>query len=555
MKAFVFNDVEYTELQSLGVAFAENYNKALEAVKEKAFLSFTKKFKKQKADVFKILYETRHMQNALTFLVYSFTEPKVLVVGGKIYQDFKEIAADIKTNPGFELFASERGFRKTILDTLEDEMLKVNLMALEDNFSNQFAIDFIANYYNYDSIDDFSNYLEVLEKSQEKFSTAYELFSNQDFKLYLAHKLNLQSIMSMTNDNCPVFEGANALKGIADEELIRSIFDKTFYMDLLDHLKEYSYKKKGKDIYKKLVDFKKLYAKKSKKGFSIEELISYHKGCFDLYLAFVDLYRKEKIRAKNQSAELSVVYCGTLVSNAYGEDKTIGQDVMAEIVVEEKVEYDLKKFQKSIRNHKHYARWLIFFSLIIGIYYGVASFVEQLKPVILNEFGFYDFLFIGGAAGALVVGIFILIMKGLANKKYNKLCLLKYYRNNESILTEKELNKKAKLETKELKYAKKIDRFYRFYGAIGNALLALAISILVTGVVSHFGNMFLEGFADNAQVLLNQEGQYWYFIFIPAGVVLLLGLLRHKKTAWSSILTFILSIGLTGGVIYLMGMM
>ena len=42
MKTFVFNEKEYTDFKELGLAFAENYARAIEAIQTKEFISFVK---------------------------------------------------------------------------------------------------------------------------------------------------------------------------------------------------------------------------------------------------------------------------------------------------------------------------------------------------------------------------------------------------------------------------------------------------------------------------------------------------------------------------------
>ena len=82
MKTFVFNEKEYTDFKELGLAFAENYASALEAIQTKEFISFVKSNKVYKPIVFDALYESRALQSALTIIIYAFTNEK-LIIGGK----------------------------------------------------------------------------------------------------------------------------------------------------------------------------------------------------------------------------------------------------------------------------------------------------------------------------------------------------------------------------------------------------------------------------------------------------------------------------------------
>ncbi len=44
MKPFIFNEQEYKDLNSLGLAFVEHYDLALQCIKEKPWLKFFKNF-------------------------------------------------------------------------------------------------------------------------------------------------------------------------------------------------------------------------------------------------------------------------------------------------------------------------------------------------------------------------------------------------------------------------------------------------------------------------------------------------------------------------------
>ncbi|MDE5856503.1 MAG: hypothetical protein K2H06_05605, partial [Anaeroplasmataceae bacterium] len=157
-------------------------------------------------------------------------------------------------------------------------------------------------------------------------------------------------------------------------------------------------------------------------------------------------------------------------------------------------------------------------------------------------------LYFTGAGLALIVAIIIAIFRSLAKKKYNGLCRLAYYRKNEAILLEKEQEDYEKLKVNEERYAKKIDRFYRFYGGVGMAGLSLATTLATLVMIYACGFIVNESIKESILVLLTDKV---FYIFIAPALCMLLGFARHKKTAWSVIFTYILSAGIAVGLLFL----
>ena len=243
MKPYGFNEKEYTDLNSLGIDFAGNLDLALEAIQQKAFLKFVKKFKAFKKQVLQILYETRYLQNALTFIIYTITEEHILMIGTRRYSSFDSVYKDLKTNEAMEAFIREKGFSKTILSTIEDEKLRMNLITLENNFSEEFAVDFIFNYFQYDEIDSLEQYIKpILIEEKEPFKRTLRLFKNREFLLHLGHKFYLQDILELKHRGTPVFAGLKLLIEELPLETIEKIIQPKFCLDLLEHLKFYKFK-------------------------------------------------------------------------------------------------------------------------------------------------------------------------------------------------------------------------------------------------------------------------------------------------------------------------
>ena len=152
-----------------------------------------------------------------------------------------------------------------------------------------------------------------------------------------------------------------------------------------------------------------------------------------------------------------------------------------------------------------------------------------------------------GSGIAISFFLAILILRGNGIRKYKGLCKLAYYRKHKDLLSEKQYAEFEKLSSLEMGYAHSIDRYYRFYGGIAMAGVSVVISLLWIGILQNYVSQFLDIFKDTVGIL---ETTY-YIAFIPAILCLCLGFLRHKKTAWSIWFTFMISIGISIGLVLL----
>ncbi|MDE7095468.1 MAG: hypothetical protein K2O23_03170, partial [Anaeroplasmataceae bacterium] len=66
MKPYIFDEQEYQDLNSLGLAFVDKFDLGLQAIKDKAFIKFFRHFKAYKKTIQNILYQSRYLQNALS---------------------------------------------------------------------------------------------------------------------------------------------------------------------------------------------------------------------------------------------------------------------------------------------------------------------------------------------------------------------------------------------------------------------------------------------------------------------------------------------------------
>ncbi|MDE7106289.1 MAG: hypothetical protein K2O22_03900, partial [Anaeroplasmataceae bacterium] len=226
-------------------------------------------------------------------------------------------------------------------------------------------------------------------------------------------------------------------------------------------------------------------------------------------------------------------------------------------------EYQLNKLEKSLKNHWFFSFWSILISLCTTVFYIILIFLKPTRDWILSLVDqlfqknytpaeeismMVTILFFVGVGVSMATAIFIFVMRSLAKRKYNGLCRLAYYRKNESILIEKQQKDYEKLKLNEASYAKKIDRFYRFYGGVGMAGLSLAVTIFYLGLVCVFGFIYKEDLSQKVLTLLNEK---IYFVIIPPVLSMLLCFARHKKTAWTVLFVNFLSMVCAAGLVFL----
>ncbi|MDE5856681.1 MAG: hypothetical protein K2H06_06505 [Anaeroplasmataceae bacterium] len=233
MKPYIFDEQEYQDLNSLGLAFVGKFDLALQAIKEKTFVKFFKQFKTYKKAIQSLLYQSRYLQNALSMIIYLITEEHILYVGHRRYKTIQGILNDIKSNKTFVYFAQDHGFSNTILPTIEDEKLKADLKAFEDNYNDDFAVDYLSGYMQKDSIESIAGRIQSIPNAKDPFKEALRIFKSRQIQLSLAYRYSLSSVLELRKKHCPVFSGFSIVRG--DMELPLSILENAFYQSILNN--------------------------------------------------------------------------------------------------------------------------------------------------------------------------------------------------------------------------------------------------------------------------------------------------------------------------------
>lgn len=568
MKSFTFLDGEYQDLNSLGVAFSEHFKSALNAIQDKKFVKFIKKFKSQRDVCVKALYDSKYLQSALSILIYHMTTEHLFVLGGKKYEDLFEMINHIEDDKNVHLFLLDKGIRNTVLPTIEDEKLKMNWVALEEHPNDQTALNFIKNYKAYDSIETMETiFSELFTSSEERFGKAFRLLKEENVLLCLAHHYSLKEMTELKQHNCPIFYAFTLLQSDFKEEDLFAIAEENFCLFTLENLNNYkgkktakSFLKRYKKMYKEYLKTKKAYLDK-KKNYTFECMMKTEEQLYEYYLRMVDYSSKGLISCKKEkdSFALTKPYLNTLVSEAYLEGKTFTLDEEENTETSNMpIEYFLPKLRKAVKNHSAFATVMIVLALFAVIYFGVffalfkfidsfnlLSFRDSVSAIFTMPALIFLICFL---ALSLFVAIFILIVNKIAKKRYYKLCKLAYYRKNESLLVTKDFEEYDKLKALEEKYAKSIDRYYRFYGAVGMLFLSILFSLVGLSVMMAIMGDDLS--LDDMTLLYTN-----YLLYVPSLVVAVIGCLRHKKTSWSVLFAVIMGLAIGVGFYYLKMMM
>lgn len=551
MKAFIFLDEEYHQLNSLGLAFAQHFKDALTAIQDKNFLKFIRKFKEKREVCIQALYHSKYLQSALSILIYHMTDDQLLILGGKRYERIEDVIEALGNDYYLQLFLADKGLRSTLLlPPFEDEKLKLNLLALEEHYNDEFAITFMKNYYKYDSIETLDTVLnDLFISSEERFGRAVRLFGEEKVQIHLGHRYSLAYIMQLRNQACPIFSALQLLQADYKPEELEPLLEDTFYWFTFENIKKYKGKKQGKDLLNKISQEKKNYAKHAKK-MNFSQKVSFQEKLYELYLSLVEAYKKGQIVVKKDCEQFAfdTPYIGTYISLAYMEGRILCLDEQVEeFTPSERLDYDLKVFNKAILNHKHFGIWMIVFTIIAILYFAAACILSYaVQSVEIPAFNAFVDLkgglipFIISSVLLLFASIFILVKNALARKKYFRLCKLVYYQNNETILTIKERKDFEKIKSKEAKDVKTIDRFYRFYGAFAMGILSILMSLIGLDVM-----LIVYSDVEEMTSLFSN-----YLLYIPSLIPFLIGCLRHKKTAWSALFAFVLGLGI--GVLILL---
>ncbi len=342
MKPYTFNGIEYNDLNSLALAYAESFNEGIEDIysNSKKLVKFVKNVTKNKElvkEVVSILAYSKYKNNALTFIIYTFLDEKAVYINGKIFtldSFINELKGhpEISDNNVLYAFMEDYGISKTFAKEEENSKIAVDSFFIEKNYKDPFTYKYLTTIDDY-QVDEapYAKLSTIAVNGEECFRRATKVANNEDFQLGLAHKLGFKAAVEMHNEVNPLFKAVKLLREkreVEDDQLKKLITD-TFYWWILDNLDKYlAIKNEAKDTFIRLMDLKKEYQsykdkilRKEITDISLDLLADISRSIYLNYINFVTLFRDGKIIVKKRFPEdaysFDKPYCKTYITSDY----------------------------------------------------------------------------------------------------------------------------------------------------------------------------------------------------------------------------------------------
>lgn len=605
MNFYEFDGNQYVELNDLALAFANKYKLAINNVyaNYKSLIKFLKTKTKDKLLLDRIrndLAFSKSKNSAITFIIFELlTEKAVYINGVKLsFEDFCSNMANLNDEKEHVLllFLEDQGLEKTYARMKEYAFLKDDASYLDAHYNSPETIAYLVNFYKEDS-EEVKVMLEDILKGSEKFRKFAHLSKESSFITYISHSYGFKDVSRSLNSLSKVFAIAKILAQSKDfnYDEILSIFDDTFYLWLINNLKNYKYKKsEAKETYKRLKAYKKDYDKlmeKAKKA-GLNSLVNkkstttyfdlvmdMHSKLFNEYLYFAQLSVKGFIIAKGESYKLDLPYMSTYIAESYRENRmlilakeneevtenkefsfedTSGDLPTSDIVkntVSDKEKIDLVK--KIERRNKTLALFAIIFGilvLILGVGLPVAlAFMnfEWLTNIVKHNYNFdelYKFIFYGGIAFviAFIAAISLSVRSAKTSDRLTDLLFIKTCKNESESLTVLQKERFAKIEGNEKELERSLKDYHRPL-----SLTVIFFNLLQVSLLTYFALLLVSNMGVLSNIFKGISFDIFpFFASIFAGPVVFTVILLFKKTKnnWLLLLFGILNMGIVFGL-------
>ena len=561
MKKYLFNGVEYSDINALGEAYASDFGLAIADAfsNTKKLLKFIKHFDKEKAkQCARFFIDSKYQNNVITFIIFTIcNDPRVIINGLLIdFPNFVKIISRERNNKALNAFIEDSGISKTYAKMDFDKFLASDSFLIEKHFKEDFTYQYFMNYFKIEYSESIQGMLSnIFIYDEEVFRRGIKVINSDKFQLLLAHKVGFRPVYEARMSNMPLFSILKLIKGEFTEEELSKFIDDSFYMWLMDNLDKYEGKGEGAQLIKSLILLKKEYSKKKNKTF--DDKIDYASEVYDSYIRFISLIESGLIGVKKKFDKeqylINIPYSTAKICPDYIKNHAVklnnNDEENENIEVEEdnvalttkevkKDDFDLKKCnkqQKTINKLLRFAGWSIFLVLLSIII--IAGSVALFKFVpntfkhnqIVDDYVLWALL--GGVA--LVAIIMMVILRVRANKSTKYLTEYKMahksieYQKNNSIAIEME-KKRDMVLNNDAKYKKIAFRCQRFYSSI---------AAMFAGLVYGASGLFAISLA------ITFKNVSYTAIGIGMAFALLYGIIRKRKGAFTAILMFLVAVG------------
>lgn len=584
MNTYNFLNTQCNNINELVNLYKANYKEAIIDIysNTKKLIKFIKKYIKDKElinNIVDVLMYSKYKNNALTFIIFYLDKEKEVVINGQPYT-FKEFKEALKVNkPDKEnalyLFLEDYGLSKTYAKksglTSDDINLLKDSYIIEKNCYNEFTRLYLTTYEDYNSKETYvAKVKSIIINKEECFRRATKLFNNNDWFLYVAHKIDFNTAINIAVEKNPIFYSIPLFKEEIDSEELKLLISDAFFWNLLDNIEKYNYKKQVKPIVDAIIDLKKQYLKyksqiekKQIYSMSLDLYVNMARELYLNYLNFIYFYQLNLVTVKSKYDSslyaFDKPYCKTFICQdymnnriikLYNQEKTSDSidDVSNDIPVGEEIFKDrdvlkkLNKQEKKIKSLNRFKNTSIFFLIIsilvlialIGINY-IPNFEKNDVVKLINK---YTIIIL--ASSILLSIIFIIVLKSKIKKTTKIDKDYRFIIESKSMdLNNKQEAKLNRLLPQEVKLNKKAFKSHIISTTILSISLSLLFSLIALVLLFTFKPSLIE--SSKYDSYLNNQMPLLYFIAGPA-IMMILSILFRKKGFFMVLFNFIISI-------------
>ncbi len=592
MKPYIFNGSEFNDLNSLALAYKENFDLGVQDIYQnpKKLVKFLKERTNNKdrvKNLVDILALSKYKNNALTFVIYDFLDIKEVVINGETIT-FDELIGIVKRNPNVEnniifAFIEDHGITRCYERMDPTNKCFRDMYFVERYFDHEFTYKYLSTLFEFEYKESFEAKVKsIIIEKEECFRRATKLMKTDEFMLWISRKYGFKEAIKIANEKNPVFYSLKLLKSEIDEDELTKIVSDSFFWWLYDNFDKYEYTKKAVLIQKKLIDIKKEYSgylqrieKKDINKVSFDNLMDISRSLYLSYLDFVYYFKDGSIQVNKRIEPRKYIfdkpYCYTYITEDFMKGKVIKlyakpadedgnpttivvnsaniNDEYNEKPIEVGPDNDDEIFFRQIKSIKSNTRFATYTALIgflaialfaIGIAINNIEFDAKFQDI-KESFALLNII-LGIAFGvcALGMGITVIVFE---NKRNDALNDYKFFlnANTKDYITLQQEERYYMVKTNLDGVKAKILSRKKLLTAILGATLGLAMSIIAVVLVALGLNFlkpgkFTEGFGKFYVKLL---------VFgVPALLGFLFGLLRRKNP----VLVFFYTLAILGFV-------
>ena len=600
MKPYVFNENEYTDLNSLALAYKENFDLGVKDIytNTKKLIKFVKANTKNKERVKAVVEDialSKFKNNALTFVIYELLDIKEVVFNGKVIT-FEQFIALIKQNPDKNnaLFAFLQDHGVTRLFERQEPTLKYfkDMYYVERNWDNDFTYKYLSSLFDYEIKEALDKKISSIAiQNEECFRRASKLVRTDEFLLGIAHTYGFKEAITLVKEKNGVFHALklfkNDSKADTEDEHLRRIIDDTFYWWLYNNYQNYTAKGKAKQVISRLNRIKteySAYTKKMKSKEIAKITFDYYadisRRLYLVYTDFVYFYRAGLItpnkKVEASKYELDKPYCRTYICEDFMKGRVVklynpnkdngsinvnpltGEEIKQEeqntaVLIDDVLDSVLKNINATKGFAAVSSLFAIGFLFAAALMFVVSKMKVEPSPSVDRILSVYTMTnIIIGAAAAVLTFIFAIVLYILEVKREKAIENFRYLKeaNTQKVLTIHE-------EEKVFNLSSDIDNI-RYLVSRENKVTAFIVTLLFSVAASVSALLFVctlstrVDFIKFADAYSNIIAKILVFA-VPAVFGAILGFTVKKKGLIFVLLMSILVTALVAGVITIFG--